>query len=307
MAERLVINSNQAKHVQAYLEYQQFVGGYDNGKLMSEQEFEEFKQNYREKAKNRVYCVWKNSLGLDCKVVGPQSKCFCDHRFKDHEYLQPKDKSNVNCREGGCKCKCFQYVPIYGSQDFKCSCKHSYLDHQNLKKTCSKCKACSQFTSTLACSCGQKYSDHITVFETRQERIKMGKPVDDLNNVTPELGLPVNTGGLTSFQVIIIQLRFLFNLYIRKQQLAVGADRYEQMIDNLGKNAIGSDIQKGMIKGQNNLMLQNGQQQQQIQQDNNGQLMKCGQQEVSAFQLFCTPHQFMRVQATGKGFKAIKK
>lgn len=58
MAERIVINNDAAKHLQAYLEYDTLVGGYDNGKLMSEQEYENFKKNLAEKQENRLYVSW---------------------------------------------------------------------------------------------------------------------------------------------------------------------------------------------------------------------------------------------------------
>lgn len=82
---------------------------------MSEKEFEEYKKNYREKSKNRIYCSWRNQKGQECKMVGPQTKCFCDHRFKDHEYLEPKDKTKVCCKVPKCNCKCYLYIPVHGS------------------------------------------------------------------------------------------------------------------------------------------------------------------------------------------------
>lgn len=47
---------------------------------------------HTQKSKNRIYCTWKNAKGLDCKLVGPASMCFCGHRFKEHEFLEPKLK-----------------------------------------------------------------------------------------------------------------------------------------------------------------------------------------------------------------------
>lgn len=29
---------------------------------------------------------------MDCKAIGPASMCFCGHRFKEHEYMMPKNK-----------------------------------------------------------------------------------------------------------------------------------------------------------------------------------------------------------------------
>ena len=39
------------------------VGNADNGKMMSEQEFEEFKNNVREARKKRLYVCWRNADG----------------------------------------------------------------------------------------------------------------------------------------------------------------------------------------------------------------------------------------------------
>ena len=61
--ERVVIQSQTAKHLDAYLEYNNIVGNADGGKTMNEQEYEEFKQNIREARKNRLYVTWRNSEG----------------------------------------------------------------------------------------------------------------------------------------------------------------------------------------------------------------------------------------------------
>ena len=47
MVERLHMDSQAAKHVQAYLEYEQIVGVDDGGKMMSEAEFERYKVQVR--------------------------------------------------------------------------------------------------------------------------------------------------------------------------------------------------------------------------------------------------------------------
>jgi len=39
------------------------VGNADGGKMMSEKEFEEFKNNVRDARKNRLYVSWRNSDG----------------------------------------------------------------------------------------------------------------------------------------------------------------------------------------------------------------------------------------------------
>lgn len=101
------------------------VGNADGGKLMSEKEYEEFKKNIREAWRNRLYVSWRNIEESDCKMIGPSSSCFCGHRYKHHFFDNIKTRE-VYCREKGCKCKLFEYVPIYGSADLKCLCHHSY-------------------------------------------------------------------------------------------------------------------------------------------------------------------------------------
>jgi len=49
-----------AKHVQAYIEYEQIVGGNDGGKMMSEAEFEAYKNKVRAARQNRLYVTWRN-------------------------------------------------------------------------------------------------------------------------------------------------------------------------------------------------------------------------------------------------------
>ena len=71
--ERIVMDNNAAKNVQAYLEYEQIVGNADGGKMMSEKEFEEFKESVREARKNRLYVKYRNADGVDCKSIGPAS------------------------------------------------------------------------------------------------------------------------------------------------------------------------------------------------------------------------------------------
>lgn len=121
------------------------VGNADGGKLMSEQEFEEYKMQVREARKNRLYVSWRNIKGVDCRMIGPASKCFCGHRYKDHAFDNVKDR-RVFCREKKCRCPLFSLIPvckyhhplalchkiplilnIVGAQDFKCLCKHSHL------------------------------------------------------------------------------------------------------------------------------------------------------------------------------------
>ena len=60
MVERLHMDSQAAKHVQAYLEYEQIVGVDDGGVAMSDAEFEQYKAKVRAKRANRLYVNWRN-------------------------------------------------------------------------------------------------------------------------------------------------------------------------------------------------------------------------------------------------------
>lgn len=78
---------------------------------MSEKEFEEFKKGVREARRNRLYVSWRNTQGQDCRTIGPSSSCFCGHRYKEHNFDDVVGRK-IACREKGCKCKMFDYVPI---------------------------------------------------------------------------------------------------------------------------------------------------------------------------------------------------
>lgn len=261
------INNDAQKHVQAYMEYVNITG--DTGdNLMSEKEFEDYKKNMKSQTHNRLYVYFVNSQGLECKVIGPSNKCFCDHRYKEHNYLEHKTRK-ISCKNSNCKCTLFNYIPIYGSQDFKCTCKHSYLDHNPSSKKCLKCK-CFGFMSSWACSCGEKYSTHLTSFETREERIKKGKRVDDVSDA-----MPMSMGGITNFA-----------------SLADGADRFEYNIDKKNNEKAIGYKQTGMLTDGSNKI-----------KNKEEQIGFGDSNELNAFVLFNTPHayasNFSNVKAIG--------
>ena len=255
MDNRLTLASDAQNHVQAYLDYVAITGDTSDN-VMTEKEFDEFKKNMRTNAKNRLYVNWVSPDGLECKAIGPSSKCFCDHRFKEHNTLfNPKAKTQGSCKS--CKCPSFNYIPIYGSQDFKCGCKHSYLDHDKNAKKCLKCK-CTCFSSSWSCSCGYKYMDHTTIFETREERMKNGRPVDELGG-----NVPLNMGGIINFS-----------------SLGDGANRLEnQKVKNMVQ--LGYE-EKKMIKG--------GGEEKSL--SNYGEIQGGKNEDVCALDLFSTPHRF---------------
>lgn len=72
----MVFTNEAAKNIDAYLEYVNIVGDADGGKLMSEKEYEEFKEKVKEARKNKLYVSWRNTSGRDCKMIGQSSMCF---------------------------------------------------------------------------------------------------------------------------------------------------------------------------------------------------------------------------------------
>ena len=161
---------------------------------------------------NRLYVSYRClPTGVDCKNVGPSSRCFCGHLYKHHATDNYKDR-NVHCREAGCPCTLFQLIPGHGSRFHllrihvlggiyqyrsvcllvrwyrhsvlssmyryvKCSCKHDYDEHDvRGRHKCKRCN-CSEFAPTQSCPCGHPHRDHQTVYESRDERVSDGRPV----------------------------------------------------------------------------------------------------------------------------------
>mmetsp|Transcript_4436 Transcript_4436/g.593 ORF Transcript_4436/g.593 Transcript_4436/m.593 type:complete len:85 (+) Transcript_4436:179-433(+) len=71
---------------------------------------------------------------MECKTVGPSSRCFCGHFFKFHN--TDDEEKKIPCREQGCRCRRYSYIPIQGSADIKCTCRHSYTDHNPMNRKC---------------------------------------------------------------------------------------------------------------------------------------------------------------------------
>lgn len=200
MTDRIVIKKEHEKDIQAYIDYCRIVGVDDGGKMFSEKEFEEYKKKVAAARKNHLYVYWTNGKGVDCKAIGPESMCFCGHRFKMHNFDNVTTKK-VDCKDKKCKCPLFEYVPVHGSNDVKCLCKHSYSLHDNRTRACTKpgC-SCNSFGSKFTCNCAYPFDDHMTTIETREERLKRGKNVDPgwmSGNMTAGMG------GLNSFASMV--------------------------------------------------------------------------------------------------------
>jgi hypothetical protein len=65
MDDRIRINNAAQQAVAAYIEYDNIVGGADGGKLLSPEEYEEFKRNVAAKRANRLFVYWTNAGELE--------------------------------------------------------------------------------------------------------------------------------------------------------------------------------------------------------------------------------------------------
>jgi hypothetical protein len=185
-------NHSKKSELDGYLKYQEHGGETQIGKYNAKNE-KLLSQKLSSK-KEQFYIYWVNSKNKDCKLIGPSTKCFCDHRLKEHNYLDIGETRKVNCLSPKCACKHFCYIPVHGSADFKCGCKHSYQQHKIVTKKCKMCN-CEKFKSSWTCSCSLKFGDHVLVVENRQEREKRGKVVKDVEGV----GDPTRFGGFNDF------------------------------------------------------------------------------------------------------------
>ena len=134
----LHLSASSAQHVAAYLEYRNVVGDDDRGRLFTEREYEEYKRDVASaRLTHRLYVSWRaTGTGMDCRQVGPSSLCFCQHRYRQHATDNFEDR-HVHCKVPDCPCPLFEYVPIRGAQDVRCSaCKHSIAAHDPRTRRC---------------------------------------------------------------------------------------------------------------------------------------------------------------------------
>ncbi|XP_063777802.1 protein FAM221A isoform X1 [Pseudophryne corroboree] len=198
-----------------YLEYRRIVGEDDGGKLFSPEEYEQYKKTVLPmRIQNRLFVSWRSPTGMDCKLVGPETPCFCTHRYKQHktDFKElPKDRPiHLPCKVSKCQCKSYHYVPLNGSQPIRCRCKHYADDHTVAGSYhCTKCSNCAGFHSSFTCGCSQPAYAHDTVVETKEERLDQGKPV---GHSVPYAAM----GGLTGFSS-------LAEGYMRLDDSGVGA------------------------------------------------------------------------------------
>ncbi|XP_069474738.1 protein FAM221A [Ambystoma mexicanum] len=204
-----------AQAVDEYLEYRRIVGDDDGGKLFSPKQYEAYKRRVLPmRLSNRLYVSWRAPSGMDCKLVGPETLCFCSHRYKQHktdfEELPAGRPIEVPCRVPKCQCSSYLYVPLNGTRPIRCRCKHFSDEHSEANShRCKKCTTCAGFLSSFTCGCGQPAYAHGTVVETKAERKAQGKPV---GQDVPYIAM----GGLTGFSS-------LAEGYMRLDDSGVGA------------------------------------------------------------------------------------
>ncbi|CAJ0966203.1 unnamed protein product, partial [Ranitomeya imitator] len=63
-----------------YVQYRRIVGEDDGGKMFTPEEYEAYKKTVLPtRAQNRLFVSWRSPTGIDCKLVGPETPCFCTH------------------------------------------------------------------------------------------------------------------------------------------------------------------------------------------------------------------------------------
>jgi len=203
MAERqyhLKFDASKAADVDAYLEYRRIVGDDDGGVLFTPEQYEAYKKEVLpQRLENRLFTSWTSSTGMDCKLVGPETPCFCQHRYKQHrtDFAVIPDERPISlpCQVKSCRCASYHYVPLVGCCPIRCNCKHQVDEHSEVRPyRCKRgvCQKCSGFASSYTCSCGEPYSQHRMIVETKAEREARGHPV---GIDTPYKAM----GGLTGF------------------------------------------------------------------------------------------------------------
>ncbi|XP_065174736.1 protein FAM221A-like [Sycon ciliatum] len=226
-AERIHLTSQAVADVEAYLEYKRIVGDADKdlpGGIMTPEQYEHFKKTVVvDRIKNRLFVSWTNPDGMDCKLVGPETPCFCGHRYKAHrsDYNDlPPHPIPVPCQERGCRCRSYRYLPsVVGTQPPRCTCKHTAEEHDAraphaCKRSGNAC-ACRAYRTSYRCECGHTTADHAMIVETREERLERGKPV---GKVVPYAAM----GGITGFSSLI-------DGYRRLDDSGIGAPSAEEL------------------------------------------------------------------------------
>ncbi|XP_015229651.1 PREDICTED: protein FAM221A [Cyprinodon variegatus] len=200
--DAIYLDKSALKSVDDYWEYRRVVGDDDGGKLFTPEEYEEYKKKILPlRMKNRLYVSYGVPGGIDCKLIGPETQCFCGHRYKQHqtdwEVVPSERPLALPCKVMGCHCSTYTYTPRVGCNPVRCRCKHLPQDHSEAQgHMCKKCNFCSSFHSPFTCGCGRPCFEHRTLVETKLERQARGQPV---GRDVPYAAM----GGLTGFSSLM--------------------------------------------------------------------------------------------------------
>ncbi|KAL3319150.1 hypothetical protein Ciccas_002187 [Cichlidogyrus casuarinus] len=185
------------EHVDAYFEYTRIVGEDDNGRPFTEQEFEAYKKRVTPmRLNNRIYVAYCNPQYIECVQVGPETQCFCQHKYIQHktdfEEIPAKRPIEQKCKN--CACKSFRLMPKFTAIPARCHCKHEPSNHSVIiPNKCEKAGCnCQSYRTSATCMCGIPDSEHFMLSETKMERKQRGMPI----------GRPTiyqAMGGLTGF------------------------------------------------------------------------------------------------------------
>ncbi|VDL18451.1 unnamed protein product [Hymenolepis diminuta] len=201
MSNIIRVSAEDAEAIDEYVLYHRIVGDDDNGHPFTPSQYEAYKRRvFPMRLKNRVYVSWVNPKGLDCILIGPESQCFCTHRYRQHktDFLFIPSERPIPQPCSKCNCQSFHFIPrIIGGLP-RCHCKHEATEHKVIKPyLCSRinCK-CPGFKTSATCDCGFPTHEHTTLSETAEERESRGRPV----------GQPCvfqAMGGLTGFSSLL--------------------------------------------------------------------------------------------------------
>ncbi|CUG88460.1 Hypothetical protein, putative [Bodo saltans] len=151
-----------------------------------------------------IYVLYRNEAPKSaeasrdfCSRVGPSHKCFCTHTLGEHGAPKKTRRGLESPACNSCGCKGFSYVPnepeevgdhwisrrpgfVPGQWSPACRCNHRANEHDPVSKKCRKCTGCFRFDGHFGCIvCDGHAQDHMTVFESAQDRVDSGKPVND--------------------------------------------------------------------------------------------------------------------------------
>ena len=136
---------------------------------------------------------YNNDRNNICYRLGRNNMCVCGHGFSRHYLLICNEEFKSNCKK--CECKGFKYIPIFPEEtseynkayliDFeydewkaRCKCGHNWTKHNFINdEKCEECN-CEGFKSNFCCGvCGNSWENHMTLFQTKEQREKNGQNV----------------------------------------------------------------------------------------------------------------------------------